>query len=403
MATTYAYKARNRSGQITTGKLDGISERDIALKLREKDLLPVSIQEYVASGDVMASVQKSKKIPLKVLTIFCQQFAVMINAGLALMPCISILQQQTGNKVFKEILGTVRTDLETGDSLSKALSRHPKAFPPIMINMVEAGEAGGVLDEVLNRVSEHFEKESALNRKVKSAMTSPLITVVVMIAITVGLIMGVLPTFAGMFEGTGVDLPGITVFFLNMSEFLKKYIMHVLLAVAVVAFALNAYIRTPAGRLQKDTLVMRMPLFGPITLKTVASRFTRTFSTLLASGVPMLQCLEITSRVAGNAVAEVKLKEVSEAVRNGMPLGQSLDRSGLFPPMVVQMTIIGEETGSVDALLTKVAEFYDQEVDIAVGNLTAAITPMITVALAVVVCMILLAVMLPMAKMMEIM
>ncbi|HBE05401.1 MAG TPA: type II secretion system protein F, partial [Firmicutes bacterium] len=369
MATTYTYKARNRSGQITTGKLDGISERDIALKLREKDLLPVSIQEYVASGDVMASVQKSKKIPLKVLTIFCQQFAVMINAGLALMPCISILQQQTGNKVFKEILGTVRTDLETGDSLSKALSRHPKAFPPIMINMVEAGEAGGVLDEVLNRVSEHFEKESALNRKVKSAMTSPIITIVIMIAITIGLIMGVLPTFAGMFEGTGVELPGITQFLLNFADFLKKYIIYVILTIAVVVFALSAYIRTPAGRLQKDTLMMRMPLFGPITLKTVASRFTRTFSTLMASGVPMLQCLEITSRVAGNAVAEVKLKEVSEAVRNGMPLGQSLDRSGLFPPMVVQMTIIGEETGSVDALLTKVAEFYDQEVDIAVGNL----------------------------------
>ncbi len=272
-----------------------------------------------------------------------------------------------------------------------------------MINMVEAGEAGGVLDEVLNRVSEHFEKESALNRKVKSAMTSPIITIVIMIAITIGLIMGVLPTFAGMFEGTGVELPGITQFLLNFADFLKKYIIYVILTIAVVVFALSAYIRTPAGRLQKDTLMMRMPLFGPITLKTVASRFTRTFSTLMASGVPMLQCLEITSRVAGNAVAEVKLKEVSEAVRNGMPLGQSLDRSGLFPPMVVQMTIIGEETGSVDALLTKVAEFYDQEVDIAVGNLTAAITPLITIVLAVVVCMILLAVMLPMAKMMEIM
>jgi len=403
MATTYTYKARNRSGQFSSGKMDGTSTRDIALKLREKDLLPVSIQEYVSAGDVMASVQKSKKIPLKVLTIFCQQFAVMINAGLALMPCISILQQQTENKVFKEILGAVRKDLESGDSLSKALSRHPKAFPPIMINMVEAGEVGGVLDEVLNRVAEHFEKESALNRKVKSAMTSPIITVVIMIGITVGLIMGVLPTFAEMFEGTGVELPGITRFLLDLADFLKTYILYIILAIAAVGFALMSYIRTPAGRLQKDALVMRVPLFGPITLKTVASRFTRTFSTLLASGVPMLQCLEITSRVAGNAVAEVKLKEVSDAVRNGMPLGQSLDRSGLFPPMVVQMTIIGEETGSVDALLTKVAEFYDQEVDIAVGALTAAITPLITIILAVVVCMILLAVMLPMAKMMEIM
>lgn len=403
MATTYAYKARNRSGQVMIGKMEGNSRRDIALKLREKDLLVVSIQEFVAAGDVMASVQKSKKIPLKVLTIFCQQFAVMINAGLALMPCISILQQQTENKVFKEILGVVRKDLESGDSLSKAMSRHPKAFPPIMINMVEAGEAGGVLDKVLIRVSEHFEKESALNRKVKSAMTSPIITIVIMLAISAGLIMFVLPTFAGMFEGTGVDLPGITVFLLNLADFLKKYIIYIILAIAVVAFALTMYIRTPAGRMQKDSLVMRMPLFGPITLKTVSSRFTRTFSTLLSSGVPMLQCLEIVSRVAGNAVAEAKLKDVSEQVRTGMPLGQSLERCGLFPPMVVQMTIIGEETGSVDSLLTKVADFYDQEVDIAVKALTEAITPLITIILAVVVCMILLAVMLPMAKMMEIM
>ena len=403
MATTYAYKARNRSGQVMTGKMDGSSSRDIALKLREKDLLPVSIQEYVAAGDVLASVQKSKKIPLKVLTIFCQQFAVMINAGLALMPCISILQQQTENKVFKEILGAVRKDLESGDSLSKAMSRHPKAFPPIMINMVEAGEAGGVLDRVLVRVSEHFEKESALNRKVKSAMTSPMITVVIMLAITAGLIMFVLPTFAGMFEGTGVALPGITVFLLNLADFLKKYILYILIAIGVVAFALTSYIRTPGGRMQKDLLMMRLPLFGPITLKTVASRFTRTFSTLLSSGVPMLQCLEIVSRVADNAVAESKLKDVSEQVRTGMPLGQSLDRCGLFPPMVVQMTIIGEETGSIDALLTKVADFYDQEVDIAVKALTEAITPLITIVLAAVVCMILLAVMLPMAKMLEVM
>jgi type IV pilus assembly protein PilC len=403
MATTYSYRARNRSGQITTGKMEGASTRDIVLKLREKDLLPVSIQEYIPAGDVLASVQKSKKIPLKVLTIFCQQFAVMINAGLALMPCISILQQQTENKVFKEILGAVRKDLESGDSLSKAMARHPKAFPPIMINMIEAGEAGGVLDTVLNRISEHFEKESALTRKVKSAMTSPIITVVIMIAITAALIMFVLPTFAEMFDGTGVELPGITLFLLNLADFLKKYILYILLGLGAVAFALVSYVRTPTGRLQKDTLLMRMPLFGPIILKTVASRFTRTFSTLLSSGVPMLQCLEIVSRVADNAVAELKLKEVSDQVRTGMPLGQSIERSGLFPPMVVHMTIIGEETGSIDSLLTKVADFYDQEVDLAVKGLTEAITPLITIVLAAVVCTILLAVMLPMAKMLEVM
>lgn len=399
---SYAYKARNKSGQILSGKIDGDNARAAAAKLREKDLFPVSISDYVDTGDVMASVQKSKKIPLKVMTLFCRQFAVMVSAGLALMPAISILQRQTDHKQFKEVLADVRKSIESGESLSRALSRHPKAFPALMVNMVEAGETGGVLDKVLERVAEHFEKEATLTKKVKSAMTMPIITLVIAVLVTAGMVMFVLPMFAEMFDGSGVELPGITLFLLNMSDFLQKYILYLAAGIAAFVTGLTMYIRTPAGRRNKDALILKAPIFGPLTLKMVTSRFTRTFSTLLASGVPMLQSLEIVGRVADNVIVEERLKGVSEQVRTGLPLGQSLDKSGLFPPMVVHMTIIGEETGAVETLLTKVAQFFDEEVDVAVAGLTTAIQPIITIFLAGVVTMILLSVFLPMAKMMQV-
>lgn len=386
-----------------SGKLDADSPRGAAAKLREKSLVPLSIQEYSDAGDVMASVSAAKKLPLKVLTLFCNQFSVMINAGLALMPALSILQKQAENKNFQGVLADLRKSLESGDSLSRAMAKHPKAFPPIMIYMVEAGETGGVLDKVLTRVAEHFEKESKTVQKVKSAMTYPIIVLVIALGITSGLIMFVLPMFAGMFEGSGVQLPGITVFLLNLSAFLKKYILYLIAGIGVAIALFSMYARTADGRRNKDILMLKLPLFGPLTIKMVVSRFTRTFSTLLSSGVPMLQCLEIVGKIADNVIIEEKLKVVSEQVKSGAPLGVSLEKSGIFPPMVVQMTMIGEETGSIDSLMTKVADFYDDEVDAAVKGLTQAIEPIMTIFLAGIVCTILLSVFLPMAKMMEVM
>lgn len=400
---TYTYRAKSAAGQLVSGRIDADSPRGAALKLREKSLVPISIQEFVQTGDVMASVSASKKLPLKTLTTFCNQFSVMVNAGLALMPALSILQKQAENKNFQGVLADLRKSLESGDSLSRAMAKHPKAFPPIMIFMVEAGEAGGVLDKVLVRVAEHFEKESATVKKVKSAMTYPIIVLVIALGITGGLIMFVLPMFSQMFEGSGVELPGITKFLLALSDFLKKYVLYLIAGIAAAVTAIMMYARTKDGRRNKDALMLKLPLFGPLTMKMVVSRFTRTFSTLLSSGVPMLQCLEIVGKIADNVIIEEKLKTVSDQVKSGSPLGVSLEKSGIFPPMVVQMTMIGEETGSMDTLLTKVADFYDEEVDAAVKGLTSAIEPIMTIFLAGIVCTILLSVFLPMAKMMEVM
>ncbi|MGE5610526.1 MAG: type II secretion system F family protein [Bacillota bacterium] len=403
----YEYRAAGRDGQVTFGRLEGDNVQHIAAKLREKGLFPINIAPFVESPRIelssKARPQTTGKVPLKVLTLFCRQFAVMINAGVALMPCISILQKQTSSPRFAFILNEVRRSLESGESLAKSLSRHPKAFPSIMISMIEAGEAGGVLDRVLERVAEHFEKESALVQKVKSAMTYPIIVIVVAIGVTAALIMFVLPMFAEMFEGSGVALPWITRFLLGVSDMLTKYWYLFVIAMALIIVPTVLYVRTAQGRRNKDALLLNLPLFGPLTLKMVASRFSRTLSTLLSSGVPLMQCLEIVSRVVNNVIVGERLGEVTEQVRTGVPLGLSLEKCQLFPPMVVQMTAIGEETGSMDELLTKVADFYDQEVDIAVKNLTTAIEPAITLFLAGVVTVILLSVFLPMAQMMQVM
>ncbi|NLG84477.1 MAG: type II secretion system F family protein [Firmicutes bacterium] len=410
----FEYRASSKAGEIAFGRIEGNSIGEVAAKLRDRGLYPIKIEPFIESPTITlgrssapaktkAGPQREKKTPLKVLTLFCRQFAVMINAGLPLMPCIRILERQCEHAGFRQVLTDVRFALESGESLSRAMSRHPKSFPPIMIHMIEAGEAGGVLDRVLNRVAEHFEKESALIAKVKSAMTYPVIVLVVAVGVTAALIMFVLPMFAEMFSGANVELPFITRFLLSLSDFLKKNILYILGVLGAIAFGVVSYVRTPTGRRQKDELMLRLPLFGPLTLKMITSRFARTFSTLLASGVPMLQCLEIVGRVVTNVVAAEKLDMVSRSVRSGGSLGLSLEKTELFPPMLVHMTTIGEETGALDSLLMKVADFYDEEVDMAVKNLTAAIEPMITVFLAGVVAVILLSVFMPMAKMMQVM
>ncbi|MCL6613024.1 MAG: type II secretion system F family protein [Firmicutes bacterium] len=407
----YEYRASSKTGEIAFGRLEGESIAQVAAKLRERGLYPIKIEPFVESAAIEirraaaagAGKKRERKTPLKVLTLFCRQFSVMINAGLPLMPCIRILERQCDHAGFRQVLADVRFALESGESLSRAMSHHPKSFPPIMIHMIEAGEAGGVLDRVLERVAEHFEKESALISKVRSAMTYPIIVLVVAVGVTAALIMFVLPMFAEMFSGANVELPFITKFLLSLSDFLKKNILFILAGLGAAGAGLTAYIRTPGGRRNKDALMLRLPLFGTLTLKMITSRFARTFSTLLASGVPMLQCLEIVGRVVTNVIAAEKLDIVAKSVRSGGSLGLSLEKTELFPPMLVHMTAIGEETGALDALLAKVADFHDEEVDIAVKNLTTAIEPAITVFLAGVVAVILLSVFLPMAKMMQVM
>lgn len=400
----FEYRAASRGGQVTFGRLEGDSIQHIATMLREKGLYPVAIKPHVESMQIeIGGSAKDGKIPLKTLTLFCRQFSVMINAGLALMPCLSILLRQCDNARFMRVLAEVRKALESGESLSRAMSRHPKIFPALMVNMIEAGETGGVLDKVLERIAEHFEKESALMAKVKSAMIYPIIVIIVAIGVTGALIVFVLPMFAEMFAGSGVALPWVTRFLLGIGFVLRRYILYILLGLAVIITPLAMYLRTPRGRRNKDAAVLRLPLFGPLTLKMLSSRFTRTFSTLMSSGVPILQCLDIVGRVVNNAVARETMQHVTELVRTGVPLGQSLENAGLFPPMVVQMAAIGEETGALDNLLTKVADFYDEEIDIAVKGLTAAIEPAITVFLAGVVALVLLSVFLPMSQMLQVM
>jgi type IV pilus assembly protein PilC len=402
-ATTYAYKVRDKEGRLLQGALEADSTTLVANKLRSMGYVPVTIERQETS-----TLQKELKIPgisdrvsQKDIAVFCRQFATMIDSGLSLIRALHILGEQTESKVLSGIIDEVRTDVEKGASLSQALGRHPKAFSRLFVAMVKAGETGGVLDQVLLQLADIIEKQVELKRKISSAMTYPVAVLCLVLAIVAAMLVFVVPQFRTMYSDLGGTLPLMTRGLLAVSAFTVKFSPLLVLAAIGAALLFRRWIGTEPGRARWDAFKLRVPIFGKLTHKTSMTRFARTLAVLLRSGVPILESLEITSETVNNHVVSVAVKDVQEAVKRGETIHQPLSRHDVFPPMVTQMLAVGEETGNVDVMLEKVADFYDQEVEATVNALTSLLEPLLIVVLGGAVGSMVISLYLPMFKIIE--
>ncbi len=378
---TFNYSVRDKAGKIVKGSLEGDNREAVSAKLRQMGyiILELDQQSQLAA---MGQIKIGGGVKAKDVAIFARQFATMINAGLSLTKCLSILAGQTESEGLKVIIGQVAKDVEAGQSLSDSLAKHPKSFPPIFVNMVRAGETGGVLDEVLVRVADHFESELALKGKIKSAMTYPVAMGGLVLVILVAMMVFVVPVFQGMFESMGGELPFLTQLLVDASDFVAG-IGGVITLVASVAgfFAFRFWTNTESGRFIWDGAKLRMPVFGGMIRKIALAKFTRTFGTLVSAGVPILSALDIVADTAGNEVVSRAVKKTRAAIKEGETIAKPLSESKVFPSMLVQMIAVGEETGALDAMLNKIADFYDEEVSTAVDGLTSLIEPLMMASL----------------------
>jgi type IV pilus assembly protein PilC len=376
---TFTYTARSFAGEMRTATLEASSRDDVIAQLRRQRLNVVKIDE--------ATPKKPKRghIKMRDIVILTRQFSTMINAGLPLVQAMTILAEQSQNKTLSEIMRKVVFDVESGNTVSDALAKHPQAFSNLYVNMVAAGEAGGILDTILMRLATFMEKNDALIRKVKGAMIYPgVIMTVAAIAVTVLLIF-VIPVFENLFASAGLALPLPTRIVMGASRFLKGYWYVVLGVIGASVFLLKRYHATSNGKLKIDRFMLRVPVLGDVLRKSAVSRFTRTLGTLVSSGVSILDGLEITAKTAGNRVVQDAIMESRSSIAGGDTIAAPLKKSGVFPPMVISMISVGEQTGGLDEMLAKIADFYDEEVDAAVSNLLSLLEPVMIVFLGVVV------------------
>ncbi len=379
MATaTFEYKVRDRAGKLKTGKLDAESQAQVATKLKTMGYAPLSITQANAglNKELTLPGMGKKKVKLKDLAIFSRQFATMINSGLSLLRALTILTEQTENKEFARILGEVRNDIETGSSLSGGMAKHPDVFPPLMINMCKAGEVGGFLDGVLLQIAENYEAEVKLRGKVKSAMTYPVVVLVMAIIAVIGMLLFIVPVFEGMFESLGATLPPPTLMLVFISNQLRVLGPVLLILFIAFSFVWRRVKRTEQVRNVVDPMKFKLPVFGPLFQKIALARFARNLGTMMKSGVPILQSLDIVADTTGNVVLARAIRDVQESVRTGESLTAPLSNHPVFPSMVVQMMAVGEDTGALDTMLHKISEFYDQEVEATTESLTALLEPL---------------------------
>jgi type IV pilus assembly protein PilC len=373
---TFTYSARNLTGAIQQGEIELPTREEVVGYLRRQKLIPVKVEQKKAAG---ISLSFGTGIKTRDIVIFTRQFATMINAGLPLVQALDILAKQTENKAFAKVIEQVQYDVESGNTLADALRKHPKVFTDLFTNMVAAGEVGGILDVILLRLATFLEKSDALARKIKGAMVYPGVILTVAVAAVATLLIVVIPTFQAMFDGAGVALPGPTRFVIFLSESLQSYWLVILGIIAAIVFLIRYIYKTDSGELAIDQLLLKAPIFGNLLRKTAVARFTRTLGTLVASGVSILEGLEITARTAGNRVIHDAVMESRASIAGGETISDPLKRAGVFPPMVVQMINVGEQTGGLDEMLTKIADFYDEEVDQAVEALLSAMEPIMIV------------------------
>jgi type IV pilus assembly protein PilC len=394
---TFAYSGRTRAGQTVSGERIAESMDAAVAALRREQVMVTRITPARARAEAVAKAvgKLGKKATAKSLAVFTRQFSVMIDAGLPLVQCLDILGNQEEDKNFAAVILQTRTDVEGGASLADAMRKHPKTFDPLFTNMVAAGEAGGILDTILKRLATYIEKAVKLKGQVKSAMIYP-VAVIVIAALVVGVILWkVIPTFAQLFEGLGAELPLPTRVVIWMSESLVSYFLPMAGVFAVGGWAFRAYYRTESGKRVVDGTMLRMPILGDILRKIAVARFCRTLATLISSGVPILDGLEITARTSGNSVIEDAVMTTRKSIERGETIASPLKETAVFPPMVVQMISVGETTGALDTMLAKIADFYEDEVDTAVAGLLTLLEPVMIAFLGVVVGGIVIAMYLP--------
>jgi len=380
---------------------DAESRAEIVDYLKQNKYVIINVNEMEDSINLGGVFTNNKKIKSKDLSVFCKQLYAMLKAGVTIVTSLEILKQQTENKKLSRIIGYMYEDLQKGNTLSEALSKHKEVFPEIFISMVEAGELSGNIDIIMNRLSSHFEKEYKIENKVKSAMTYPMILAVVAAAVVVFLLTTIMPTFVEMYSSSGVELPGITKVMIALSDFIKNRWYILVLFIIGIMFLVSALKKSSKVQYQVDYYKLRVPVLKNLVLKIATSRFTRTLSTLMGSGVPLLQALETVSGVTGNTYVKSKILEVKEDVRRGLPLSQPLKKQNLFPPMVHNMIKIGEDSGSIEEILDKTADFYDEEVETAIQRATALLEPLMIVIMAVVIGFIVIAMVVPMFDMVK--
>jgi len=375
---TFSWEGKIRSGQVQKGEMEAPSEAIVRAQLRRQGIMPTKVKEKGKGMDMELKIPGFEpKVTTKDLVVFTRQFATMIDAGLPLVQCLDILSNQQENKTFKRMLLTVKEDVESGSTFADALRKHPKAFDELFVNLVAAGEVGGILDTILNRLAAYIEKAQKLKKQVKSAMTYPT-TVVAIATIVVGVILVfVIPAFEKMFADFGGSLPVPTQIVINISSFVQSYILVIISAIILTVFGFKKIYATQKGRDVIDEWALKLPVFGALIRKVAVAKFTRTLGTMVSSGVPILDGLDIVSKTAGNRTVEKAIIKVRQSISEGNTIAEPLSKSGVFPPMVCQMIAVGEQAGSIDTMLNKIADFYDDEVDDAVGNLTSMMEPLL--------------------------
>ena len=393
----YKYKALTKQGETIEGFFEASDEADVLTMLKSNDYLPIAVEKDIGAGAQISLF--SPKVKKKDLAVFCRQFYTMIEAGLGIVKCFEILEAQTSNKTLRSALGAIHEDVQKGFTISEAMNNHDKVFPSILINMIEAGEVSGTLDSILERMARHFEQESKLESKIKSALVYPSALIVVSIAVVIFMLVAVLPTFTSMFTSSGVDLPWPTQLLMNLSEWIKTYWYLLGGGLLIVVMGWFYFISTTEGRRFLDNLKIKIPGIRVTSIKIITARFTRTLSTLLASGIPLLQALEVVGKVLNNVVVQDRLIDSTDGIRRGASLSRAVRAMDIFPPMVDSMINIGEESGALDEILYKTADFYEDEVEMSIQRMTTLIEPVLLVFMAVIIGFIVIAMAMPMFEM----
>ena len=394
----YSYIAVDRNGKEKRGSLEADTREKALDSLKNAGMIPISVREQgILNKDIDLSI--GKKVKPRDISVFCRQFVSILQAGVPMKEALQMMEEQTENKTLKRSISEVLSGMEKGNTLADSMRAQPESFPPMLVNMVEAGESAGSLDTSFSRMAVHFEKEAKLKATVMKATIYPIILIVVAIAVIAVMLLYVIPIFISMFDGMDIEMPAITMFVMNASRWTSSH-WYVLLAIIIaLAAGYRAAYKSEQGRLVIDRIKMKMPLFGKLTVKTACAEFSRTVSTLLTAGIPTINCLETAARVVRNIHYTNALMDVREAVMKGIPMSEPLRASGIFPPMVCQMTGIGEETGNLEAMLEKLADYYDEEVEMTTQSVLASMEPLIIVFMALVIGIIVISVISPIAAM----
>jgi type IV pilus assembly protein PilC len=393
----FIWEGTTKKNEVKKGEIEATNENAVRGLLRRQGFKIIEVR--IKPKDILEYLPFLKaKIKEKNVVVFCRIFSTMINAGLPLIQCLDLLAQQEQNKSFAKIIRSVKEDIEGGTSLTNALKKYPKIFDDLFVNLIAAGEAGGILDVILERLSAYMEKAMKLKARVKGAMTYPIAVLAISLSVVALLLLKVIPVFQKMFEGMGGKLPALTQLLITTSEFTQHYFLYIIVVFVVIYIAFTRFYKTEKGKWIVDSLILKAPIFGDLLKKVAVAKFSRTLSTMMSSGVPILEGLTIVSKTSGNVVVENALLKTRQSISEGRSIAEPLAETGIFPPMVIQMISVGEATGALDSMLSKIANFYDDEIDVAVDSMTALLEPVMMVFLGGVVGGMIIAMYLPIFK-----